>query len=97
MWYSTLQAVIGKLYVLSHFYSINSRPPFVGEQEQPATYTSSLTVPAFHGMSAAHNAPEEHTLELYSDSFERTEEGSGSEFKTAPVSLGGLQPMNGML
>ncbi|KAI9435575.1 hypothetical protein H4582DRAFT_2130548 [Lactarius indigo] len=71
MWYPTLQAVIGKLYVLSHFYNINSRTQFVGEQEQPSTYVSALTVPALHGISTTHNAPEGHSLGLYSDSFER--------------------------
>ncbi|KAH9019812.1 hypothetical protein EDB85DRAFT_2153462 [Lactarius pseudohatsudake] len=71
MWYPTLQAVIGKLYVLSHFYNINSRTQFVGEQDQPSTYISALTVPALHGMSTTINAPEERPL--YSDSFERTD------------------------
>ncbi|KAH9021112.1 hypothetical protein EDB83DRAFT_105283 [Lactarius deliciosus] len=73
LWYPTLQAVIGKLYVLSHFYNINSRTQFVGEQDQPSTYISALTVPALHGMSTTLNPPEEHPLELYSDSFERTD------------------------
>lgn len=93
MWYSTLQALIGKLYVLSHFYSMyvvpvpvpisylpplyrfhrNSPPLFVGEQEQPPKYTSTLTVPSSHGIGTAHNTPEGHILELYSDYFERAE------------------------
>ncbi|KAH9020612.1 hypothetical protein EDB84DRAFT_1514989 [Lactarius hengduanensis] len=77
MWYPTLQAVIGKLYVLSHFYNINSRTQFVGEQDQPSTYISALTVPALHGMSTTINAPEERPLELYSDSFGRTDGRKG--------------------
>ncbi|KAI9459854.1 hypothetical protein BJY52DRAFT_1211640 [Lactarius psammicola] len=77
MWYPMLQAMIGKLYVLSHFYNINSRTQFVGEQQQPSTYMSALTVPVLHGMSTAHNAPEEHPLGLYSDPFERTEDRKG--------------------
>ncbi|KAH9003896.1 hypothetical protein EDB86DRAFT_2890868 [Lactarius hatsudake] len=77
MWYPTLQAAIGKLYVLSHFYNINSRTQFVGEQDQPSTYISELTVPALHGISTTHNAPEERSLELYSDSFGRTDGGKG--------------------
>ncbi|KAH9176217.1 hypothetical protein EDB89DRAFT_209685 [Lactarius sanguifluus] len=77
MWYPTLQAVIGKLYVLSHFYNINSRTQFVGEQDQPSTYISALTVPALHGMNTTPNAPEEYPLELYSDSIERTDGRKG--------------------
>ena len=46
---------------------------FFGEQEQPRTYTSTLMMPAFHGMSTARTAPEKHALDLYSDSFERTD------------------------
>ncbi|KAI9459852.1 hypothetical protein BJY52DRAFT_1264125 [Lactarius psammicola] len=80
MWYPTLHAIIGKLYVLSHFYNINSRLLFIGGPEQ-STHMSALTVPALHEMSTAHNAPEEHPLEPYTDSFELTDEGSleGSE------------------
>ncbi|KAH9166075.1 hypothetical protein EDB89DRAFT_2005905 [Lactarius sanguifluus] len=74
MWYPTLQAVIGKLYVLSYFYTINSRTQFVGEQEQPSTYVSALTVPALHGVSTTHNAFEGHPLELYSNFSDRTDE-----------------------
>ncbi|KAH9080355.1 hypothetical protein EDB83DRAFT_971100 [Lactarius deliciosus] len=74
MWYPTLQAVIGKLYVLSYFYSINSRTQFIGEQEHPSTYVSALTVPALHGMNTTHNALEGHPLELYSNFSERTDE-----------------------
>ncbi|KAI9442328.1 hypothetical protein H4582DRAFT_1273732 [Lactarius indigo] len=74
MWYPTLQAVIGKLYVLSYFYSINSRMQIVGGQEQPSTYVSALTVPALHGVCTTHNALEGYPLELYPDSFERSDE-----------------------
>ncbi|KAH9019815.1 hypothetical protein EDB85DRAFT_549178 [Lactarius pseudohatsudake] len=90
MWYPTLHAVIGKLYVLSHFYNMyvvlafrfqlclpprcrfhsNSLTFFVGEQEQPSTHLSALTVPALHGTTTAHNTPEEHRIELYSNSIE---------------------------
>jgi len=74
MWFPTVQAMIGKLYVLSHFYNINIRPVVVGEQEQPSTaYVYSLTVPALHGPSSfALNAPEEHPSESYTDSLGRT-------------------------
>ncbi|KAH9038397.1 hypothetical protein EDB85DRAFT_1933702 [Lactarius pseudohatsudake] len=74
MWYPTLQAVIGRLYVLSYFYTINSRTQFVSGQEQPSTYVSALTVPALHGMSTTHNAVEGHPLELYSNFSDRTDE-----------------------
>ncbi|KAH8998410.1 hypothetical protein EDB92DRAFT_2017365 [Lactarius akahatsu] len=74
MWYPTLQAVIGKLYVLSYFYTINSRTQLVSEQEQPSTYISALTVPALHGMSTTHNVLEGHPLELYSNFSDRTDE-----------------------
>ncbi|KAI9435577.1 hypothetical protein H4582DRAFT_659589 [Lactarius indigo] len=76
MWYPTLHAVIGKLYVLSHFYNINSLTFFVGEQEQPSTRVSALTVPALDVTSSAYNTLEEHTLELYSNSIECTDERS---------------------
>ncbi|KAH9176214.1 hypothetical protein EDB89DRAFT_1903370 [Lactarius sanguifluus] len=78
MWYPTLHAVIGKLYVLSHFYNINSLTFFVGEQEQPSTHLSALTVPALHGTSTARNTPEEHRIELYSNSIDGTD-GSNLE------------------
>ncbi|KAN0136500.1 hypothetical protein V8E53_005547 [Lactarius tabidus] len=58
MWYPMLQAMIGKLYVLSHFYNINTRP-LMGEQP-PTTYVFTLTEPAVNGTSAsALNTPED--------------------------------------
>ncbi|KAH9020607.1 hypothetical protein EDB84DRAFT_1514964 [Lactarius hengduanensis] len=114
MWYPTLHAVIGKLYVLSHFYNMyvvlalrfqlclpprcrfhsNSLTFFVGEQEQPSTHLSALTVPALHGTNTAHNTPEEHRIELYSNSIEGTDEWAerycSSELNTAPVPHGSV-------
>ncbi|KAH9021114.1 hypothetical protein EDB83DRAFT_2432096 [Lactarius deliciosus] len=78
MWYPTLHAVIGKLYVLSHFYNINSLTFFVGEQEQPSTHLSALTVPALNGTSTEYNTPEEHRIELHSNSIEGTDEWAES-------------------
>ncbi|KAF8272715.1 hypothetical protein EI94DRAFT_1717772 [Lactarius quietus] len=78
MWYPTLQAMIGKLYVLSHFYNINARPLFVGEQEHSSTayVFTTLTVPALHGTSAsALDAPEDHQSISYANSFGRTDSG----------------------
>ncbi|KAI9435579.1 hypothetical protein H4582DRAFT_660404 [Lactarius indigo] len=74
MWYPTLQAVIGNLYVLSYFYNINTHPLFVGDQEQPSTHVVTLTVPALHTTTASVlNTPEEHPSEPYTDSFGRTD------------------------
>ncbi|KAF8272719.1 hypothetical protein EI94DRAFT_210773 [Lactarius quietus] len=61
MWYPTLQAMVGKLYVLSHFYNINARPLFSDEQDRPSTHMRTLTVPALTGTShSILNASEEH-------------------------------------
>jgi steroid 5-alpha reductase family enzyme len=95
LWYPMLQAAVGKLYVLSHFYNVyvvthlllfqsclppfclfhsNSRPLFVGEQEQPSAYMPTLTLQALHGTStSALNAPEEHPSAPYTDSFGRAD------------------------
>jgi len=77
MWYPTLQAMIGKLYILSHFYNINSRPLIVGEQEQEQSstaYVYTLTVPTLHGPSAsALNASEVHQPESYTDTLGSTD------------------------
>ncbi|KAI0306274.1 hypothetical protein B0F90DRAFT_729839 [Multifurca ochricompacta] len=50
MWHSALQGMIGKLYVLSLFYNLNTRTLFVSEQEErQTTCLSSLTVPVLDG------------------------------------------------
>ncbi|KAH9003902.1 hypothetical protein EDB86DRAFT_2291213 [Lactarius hatsudake] len=72
MWYPTLQAMIGNLYVLSYFYNINTQLLFVSDREQPPTHVVTLTVPALHattGSTSLLNAPEEHPSEPYTDSF----------------------------
>ncbi|KAN0136499.1 hypothetical protein V8E53_005546 [Lactarius tabidus] len=74
MWFPTLQAMIGKLYVLSHFYNTNARPLFAasGEQEQPSTHMLTLTLPVLLETSnPTLNATEEYQSEPYTDSFER--------------------------
>ncbi|KAH9020605.1 hypothetical protein EDB84DRAFT_1622290 [Lactarius hengduanensis] len=74
MWYPTLQAMTGKLYVLSYFYNLNTHPLFVSNQEQPPTHVVTLTVPALHTTSTSVlNAPEEHPSETYTDSFGRAD------------------------
>ncbi|KAI9459851.1 hypothetical protein BJY52DRAFT_297875 [Lactarius psammicola] len=86
MWYPTLQAMIGNLYVLSHFYNINARPLPVGRQEQPSTHMFTLTVPALHGTNtSALNGPEEHLSEPYTDSFERTDGAQRRSISVAGV------------
>ncbi|KAH9057616.1 hypothetical protein EDB87DRAFT_1018354 [Lactarius vividus] len=69
MWYPTLQAIIGNLYVLSYFYNI--------DHEQAPTLVVTLTVPALHAMSTSVlNAPEEHPSEPCTDSLGRTDGGT---------------------
>jgi len=103
MWFPTIQAMIGKLYVLSNFYIINSHPLAVGEQEQPSTtYVFPLTVPALHGMSiSALSDPEEHPPEPYTDPFGSTNDVTGrrygSDSKPTSLPLGGVKLANGQL
>ncbi|KAH9021115.1 hypothetical protein EDB83DRAFT_2432125 [Lactarius deliciosus] len=74
MWYPTLQAMTGNLYVISFFYNINIQPLFVSDQEQPPTEVITLTVPALHATSTSVlNAPEEHPPEPYTDCFGRAD------------------------
>ncbi|KAH9034756.1 hypothetical protein EDB85DRAFT_1946640 [Lactarius pseudohatsudake] len=44
LWSTVIQAMIGKLYVLSLFYMINARPP-LQPNERPTAFMSTLTVP----------------------------------------------------
>ncbi|KAH9039986.1 hypothetical protein EDB84DRAFT_1476741 [Lactarius hengduanensis] len=44
LWSTVIQAMIGKLYVLSLFYMINARPPLQPD-ERPTAFMSTLTVP----------------------------------------------------
>jgi hypothetical protein len=45
----------------------NSRPLFVGEQEQPSMYMTTLTLPALHEHLPLDDPPE-HSSEPYTDS-----------------------------
>lgn len=48
-WLTVIQAMIGKLYVLSLFYMINARPPLQPD-ERPTAFMSTLTVPTVTGV-----------------------------------------------
>ncbi|KAH9982018.1 hypothetical protein BJV74DRAFT_57962 [Russula compacta] len=71
MWYATLQAMIGKLYILSLFYNLNTRTLFASEEPSGTTQISTLTVPTIDGASTVGlntretHEPTQHRLSVH--------------------------------